>query len=446
MSIPIFTTGCIDTTVTGLYGRALKYVREAMTAKPAGYEFMPSYRKGHWDGNICLFQNNSFPTGLLFLATDELKETGISFQIIDEQPEIAINLDLELGDYDLRDYQIEAVQAALDYRRGILKMATNAGKTLVTAGIIKSTGNNAIVVVPSKPLLHQTAEYYAKTLNLPVGKVGDGSLDLNFPIIVSTMASFYKAAAIADKRPFNTLILDEVHHAKAKSIFDAAKFIDAPIRIGVSGTPLTYNRLDDLNLMGTTGPLLYEVTNAELIGLGYSVKPVIVFHEIEEPEIAKKTSYQEAYQLCVVDNFYRNKLIADITADNDGLTLILVDRLDHVDNLLQLIPDAIAATGATDNQAILSGMRQAQYKAVVATNVFGEGIDADGIDYIILAGAGVSHIRLLQRIGRGLRFREGKEEVIIHDFIDTPSKHLLSQSEQRLATYEAEGFSVLLSD
>lgn len=445
-NIPIFRTGCIDTSVTGLYGRGLTYVKAAMTAKPDGYEFMPKFKKGYWDGNICLFQDNTFPTGLLFIATEELNETGIPFTIEDIQPNVPISLDLDLGGFDLREYQIESIQVALEYRRGILKLATNAGKTLVTAGIIKSTGCNAICVVPSKPLLHQTAEYYEKTIGVKIGKVGDKFAEFDAPVIVTTMASFYKVAALADKRPFNTLILDEVHHAKAKSIFEAAKFIEAPIRIGVSGTPLIYSRLDDLNLMGTTGPLLYEITNTDLITSGYSVKPVIVFHDIQEPEIKARTPYQQAYQLLIVDNLYRNKLIADIVQDSPGLTLVLVERLDHVDNLLQLIPEAVPATGSTDNQTILAGMRQAKYKCVIATNVFGEGIDADGIDSIVLAGAGQSHIRLLQRIGRGLRFRQGKEEVIIHDFIDSNHKNLLSQSEERLNHYESEAFDVVLSD
>lgn len=444
--IPIFTTGCITTNVTGLQGRGLTYIRNAMTAKPDGYQFMPSFKRGHWDGNICLLHDNEFPTGLLFLATGELKEADLPYEIVDIQPDIHTQLDLDLAGYDLRDYQIESIQAALEYRRGILKLATNAGKTLVTAGIIKSTGSNAAVVVPSKPLLHQTADYYAKVLGLPIGKVGDGLEQMDAPIVVSTMASFYKVAAYSEKRPFNTLILDEVHHAKAKSIFEAAKFLEAPIRIGVSGTPLTYSRLDDLNLMGTTGPLLYEITNADLIERGFSVKPIIVFHEIDRPEIPKKAAYNDAYDILIVHNRYRNSLIHEIVVDSPGLTLILVERLEHVENLLQAIPGAIPATGSTDNQEILAGMRQGKYKAVVATNVFGEGVDVEGIDSIVLAGAGHSHIRLLQRIGRGLRFKEGKATVTIHDFIDSGSKYLLNQSEERLSTYDAEGFSVILSD
>lgn len=442
---PIFTVDCITTDVKGLTGRGLSYVKQAMTAKPEGYQFMPSYKKGWWDGNICLYTpDNSFPSGLLFLAAEELNEANIPFQVIDNQPQVKIELDLDLGQFEFRDYQLEATQIALEDYRGILKMATNSGKTLVTAGIVKSTGCDALIVVPSKPLLHQSAEFYAKVLGVPVGKVGDNFMEPDKPVVVTTMASFKKIPDL--RQQFNTLILDETHHGKAKSILEPAQYIMAPIRIGVSGTPLSYNRLNDLNLMGVTGPLLYEVSNTDLIEAGYSVRPIIIFHEISKPDIPKKTKYQDAYDLCIVHNYTRNKLIADITLDSPGLTLILVERLDHVDNLLQLIPNAVPATGATDNVAILFGMKHAKYAAVVATNVFSEGIDADGIDNIILAGAGVSHIRLLQRIGRGLRFREGKNEVIIHDFIDSSSKYLLEQSDQRLSTYESEGFEVSLAE
>lgn len=442
----VFTVECIKTEVSGLYGRGLSYVKQVMTAKPEGYQFIPSVKRGFWDGNVCLFQDNKFPSGLLFLATDELQETGIPYQVIDNQPPVNIELDLDLGGYDLRDYQLESVEAALDYKRGILKLATNAGKTLVMAGIIKSTGCNALVVVPSKVLLHQTAEYLTKTLQVQVGRVGDGYEEMDEPVVVTTMASFYKVAAHSSIRPFNTLVIDECHHGKAKSVAEAADFVETPMRIGVSGTPLSYSRLNDLNLMGITGPLLYEYTNTELITAGYSVKPVIQFHEINVPVVPKKLPYHEAYQRCIVTNEFRNQLIADIAHEAKGLTLILVERLEHVVELLELIPNAIPATGASDNVVILEGMKHAKYKTVIATNVFSEGVDAKDIDNIILAGAGASQIRLLQRIGRGLRTRVGKTQVTIHDFIDASNRHLLGQSEARLTTYEREGFDVVLAE
>lgn len=445
-----FTVDCITTKTSGLMGKHLAYIKQAMTGKPSGYQFMAAYKKGYWDGNICLYNSDtrSFPSGLLYRATQELQDAGQPFEVVDNQPIVEIDTSIDWVEwiasigFDYREYQVEAIQAALEYRRGILKLATNAGKTLLTAGIIKATGCNACVVVPTKPLLHQTAEYYTKVLLSETGKVGDGYSGWDAPIVVTTMASFYKVAA--NRHNFNTLIIDECHHSKAKSIAEAAEFIEAPIRIGVSGTPLSYNELNDLTLMGITGPLLYEVTNTELIEQGYSVKPVIVFHEVLEPSIPKKTSYQEAYQRCIVDNFTRNDIIATLTKESDGLTLILVERLEHVANLLELLPDAIPATGDTDTSGILEDMRLGKCSAVIATNVFSEGVDVDGIDSIILAGAGVSHIRLLQRIGRGLRTKSGKSEVTIHDFIDSTSKHLLAQSEQRLTTYEKEHFEVRL--
>lgn len=441
---PTFTVDCINTEAKGLMGRPLAYIKQAMTAKPSGYQHMPAYKKGYWDGNICLFKDGSFPSGLLFLAAQELQEAKVDYEIIDLQPKVDITPDFNLGDYELRPYQIESIQAALDYRRGILKLATNAGKTLVTAGIIKSTGCNAVVVVPTKPLLYQTSDYYTKVLHEKVGKVGDGYLELDAPVVVTTMASFYKVAGCI--RSFNTLIIDECHHGKAKSIAEAAQFIEAPIRIGVSGTPLAYSDLDDLTLMGMTGPLLYEETNAELIQAGYSVKPVIVFHEITEPEVSKKTKYPQAYQQCIVDNVFRNFVIKEIVEDNPGLSLVLVERLEHVVNLLEIIPGAVSATGADDTVKILDGMRRSEYNCVIATNVFSEGIDVEGIDSIILAGAGTSHIRLLQRIGRGLRVSPGKDKVVIHDFIDSGSRHLIEQSGERLTVYEREGFEVRLDD
>ena len=77
----------------------------------------------------------------------------------------------------------------------------------------------------------------------------------------------------------------------------------------------------------------------------------------------------------------------------------------------------------------------------IATPIFDEGIDVPAIDVVVLAGAGKSHIKLLQRIGRGLRKKEGEDNtLVIHDFIDDTNKYLFKHSKARVAVYKDEKF------
>jgi len=48
----------------------------------------------------------------------------------------------------------------------------------------------------------------------------------------------------------------------------------------------------------------------------------------------------------------------------------------------------------------------------------------------------------LQRIGRGLRQKEGDNVLYIHDFLDNHNKHLKRHSLKRSEVYRGEGFDV----
>jgi superfamily II DNA or RNA helicase len=108
------------------------------------------------------------------------------------------------------------------------------------------------------------------------------------------------------------------------------------------------------------------------------------------------------------------------------------------------LDDAIYLTGNNSKQEMLDGL--AEFKAtggiLLCTPIFGEGVNMPDVGVIILAGGGKSHIQLLQRIGRGMRTAEGKEEVIIIDFIDDTNKFLFKHSEVRYSLYKQEGFKV----
>ena len=71
----------------------------------------------------------------------------------------------------------------------------------------------------------------------------------------------------------------------------------------------------------------------------------------------------------------------------------------------------------------------------VGTISVGEGTDMPYIDVVILASGGKSSIRLLQRIGRGLRTPEGKDSLLVIDFQDWFNPILLRHSLARQKTF-----------
>lgn len=421
-------------------------IRRLLSARPDGYQFAPKFKRGLWDGYISLFdKSNKFPSGLLGYVLENLDQGDWDYEVWDYDVPVPDTLDYSIPGYTFRDYQTRAIQAVLQEGRGILKMATNAGKTLIAAAIIKAAGGEACVIVPSQALLLQTADELEAMLSQPIGRYGAGYKSRE-SITVTTMASLRKLLE-EDMSANRTVVVDECHHGKSDQVFDRIFHIPGRFRVGMSGTPLTYERLSDMKLIGVTGPIICEVTNAELIDAGWSSKPVIRFTTINEPkQPAKSKDYQAIYRAAIVSNSSRNARIASIANAERarGPVLIICNWVEHVNNIANLDSSFLIATGDTPGRELerLLTAFDGSNDVLVASPVFGEGVNIPSVATIVMAAGNKSHIQILQRIGRGLRTAEGKDALHVYDFIDAAHKYLLKHSQERYELYKAEGFQM----
>lgn len=418
-------------------------IRRACSSRPAGYRHMRRFRQGVWDGFISLYKNDRFPTGLLGRVLDRLP-SATEYELEDRRGPGPKLVDYHIPGYTMRDYQEQSILVALSKERGTLKLATNAGKTLVTAGIVKATGNRAIVVVPNRALLLQTAAELESMLGLEIGRYGAG-YKTSTGVTVSTMASL--EALVKAGGNVTTLIIDECHHTRSDQVFDNVMRIKARYRIAMSGTPLVMEELSDMKLAGAAGPILYEVTNADLISEGYSAQLEVLISVVDVP-LMPQLSYREAYRQLVVENTHRNQLIAAISREESqrGPVLVICNWIEHAERIMEGLPEAILATGRNTKEQltrILSDFANSN-GILVCTPIFGEGINIPSVSSVIIAAGGKSHVQLLQRIGRGLRKAEGKNYLTVHDFLDDTNSYLFKHSKSRYEVYKSEGFTTRL--
>ena len=77
----------------------------------------------------------------------------------------------------------------------------------------------------------------------------------------------------------------------------------------------------------------------------------------------------------------------------------------------------------------------------ICSTIWNEGISIKSLNNCILAGAGKDEKMVLQVVGRGTRVDEGKDTVLIWDFLD-PQKLLAQQCIERMIVYREQGWSV----
>ena len=107
-----------------------------------GYQFTRAFRNGwfdkkagmfkHWDGKKHLLtQRMVFPTGLLQRISAYLKRNKVKVIIDDKREKCKPGREIKIKKYAPRDYQIEALNQAIKNERGIIRLGTGGGKTLI---------------------------------------------------------------------------------------------------------------------------------------------------------------------------------------------------------------------------------------------------------------------------------------------------------------------------
>jgi superfamily II DNA or RNA helicase len=173
-------------------------------------------------------------------------------------------------------------------------------------------------------------------------------------------------------------------------------------------------------------------------------RPSIHIWPIDRPGNIENYKWQGAETHGIVNNKYRNRVIAELCAkDKDAQILILVKRIDQGKHLEELIPNSHFLHGenkTADRQDIVKRFESGESFVLIASTIFDEGIDIKNVSHVVIAGGGASFIKALQRVGRGTRITDKKKEVDIYDFWDDTNPTLLRHSRERVKIYKKYGF------
>ena len=417
-------------------------------------------RRTKMTSKLPYYQYNKFPSGWTGKFLMKLKAQGINvaFKDVRTKPKDTPQLMSLLSTTTippLRDYQDRAVSKAIQSSRGIIHHATGAGKTVVTAAILRDLGLTSLIIVPTLNLLIQTTEDLKGFLGEEfVGEIGEGVFDPKL-FTVATVQSLWSKIKRNDPelsnlfKKIDVLCIDEAHHINVagknkiqNTYFKIATMLDCFYKFGLTATPGDPNSLERELLEGATGRVIDQVSSSELIKRGLLTKPVIQMYKITPPQ--RFSDWQAAYKQNILRNARRNAQIvrlAESFAEQDKSVLITVTRVaEHGGLLNDMIEDAVFMSGQTpaeERKEILEDFGNKKIKILIST-VVNEGVNIPSMDVIIMAGGGKSNKQTVQRVGRALRKSEGKSKAMIVDFYDADNGMLERHSKARLKTYRKE--------
>jgi superfamily II DNA or RNA helicase len=414
---------------------------------------------GRWDPRVGAFRSMAlhYPEILEYLDRSRLPYR-------DEVANPVLIPTLE-SDVELKPYQKEALEAWMDAgRRGVIELPTGAGKTYIALKAMERIGAPTLVVVPTLDLMDQWRNQLERLFKMDVGVMGGGEAVLR-PLTVSTYNSAYLRAEQLGNR-FLFVVFDEVHHLPAPSYMQIAEMYIAPWRLGLTAT---YERDDGAHdeLPRLVGGRVYRLGVDALTGRHlspYTHEKVFVDLALEErerydEEYAVFTGYLErrGIRLRSLRDFQRfimrtggdpearkallsrnraldvalnseSKIeaLADLLrAYRDEKTLIFTRHNSLVYRISRrfLIPAITHRTPKEERRATLNEFRKGGYRVIVTGQVLDEGIDVPEASVaFIISGTGSSR-EYIQRLGRILRKRKGKEaklfELVARDTLES---------------------------
>lgn len=201
--------------IGNLTSRILGYLEEDVNAiidtqlsySPPGARYAKAFKDGKWDGVIRLYKKSYgqyFNTGVMSIVEEILKENNVEYCKVDERIRPEINLpDLiftPFEGYEERDYQQFTLDRAYKKTRGILKVGTGGGKTLILSELISRIKTApCMFYVLTKDLMEQAYESLSLTLNEPIGRIGGGKYDIQ-KINICTVQTAVRAVNLRNKK------------------------------------------------------------------------------------------------------------------------------------------------------------------------------------------------------------------------------------------------------
>jgi superfamily II DNA or RNA helicase len=428
-----------------------------------GYQHMPKWKCGQWDGKVSVFNKSdrTLPYGLLFdlIKWHRKNYKDVTLSVDQKVKDMFIGIEPEL-DFNLnifpRPYQEECIEACLKHRSGIIRVATAGGKSGIIAYIIKSLMDNnevvnSMIVVPTQSLCIQFKNDLIDYGIKPdlIGVVYSKVKETDRQITIITWQSLSKNEYLLDDK--NCVIIDEVQSVRGivlRTLLSKSKNIKW--RFGFTGT-MPPNKLDTWNVKSYLGPILKEFGSNDLAEQGFISKCNVEFIQVNYND-----EFRGDYNK-VKDSVFTNKqrlsLIHNTIKNIDDNVLVLVGKVESEGKFLK---DYLDRCGISDKEVVfISGDTKVEEREkwrkeceerkniiLIATyGILSVGVNIPSLGHILFASPFKSKIRILQSIGRALRLHKDKEYATIYDIADQVT-YLTDHSIKRLRYYIREKFNV----
>jgi superfamily II DNA or RNA helicase/diadenosine tetraphosphate (Ap4A) HIT family hydrolase len=321
---------------------------------------------------------------------------------------------------------------------GLVVMATGLGKTWLSAFDSEQIrARRVLFIAHREEILGQAMETFRRTRpNAHLGLYTGVEKDKDAEVLFASVQTLGRKLHLEKFQPsdFDYVIVDEFHHASARTYRRIIDYFEPQFLLGLTATPERTDGGDLLSLC--QGNLVFRCDLREGIEEGL-LSPFHYFGVPDEVDFAnipwRSNRFEPESLTNAVATQSRAQNALEQFHSRAGIkTLAFCCSHRHADFMRNFFRNegiraaaVHSGAGSDPRAASLERLADGNLDIVFAVDMFNEGVDVPDIDTVMMLRPTESRIIWLQQLGRGLRKAEGKDHLRVIDYIGNHRTFLL---------------------
>lgn len=327
----------------------------------------------------------------------------------------------------LRPYQQDAIRAINEHweewQRELLVLPTGCGKTVVFNSVAHERPGQTLILAHRDELIEQARDKYFAMFGERPGKIKASENDIRRVTVGSIQTMMRRNY----ENQFDTVIIDEAHHAVSPSYQKLLVQLPEAKVLGVTATP---DRGDKRSLAKYFDGIAYEYGLKTAVSEGYlcNITAKTIPLEIDMSQAKVSVGDFQVDSIGETLEPYLPQIAAAIREHASARkTVVFCPLISIAQELAGMIPGAREVNGmSADRKETLEWFDKAGPGSVLCNAMLlTEGWDCPSCDCVVVLRPTKIRSLYCQMIGRGTRLSPGKENLLILDFLWLTGRHNL---------------------
>lgn len=313
-------------------------------------------------------------------------------------------------------------------KKALVIAATASGKTYLSAFDARNFDAKRLLFIVHRDTILEAAKLTFEKVFLSrrtYGMYRGGNQDLECDFLFASTAMLSTHLDAFDPEEFDYIIFDECHHITASSYQKIYNYFKPRFLLGLTATPERMDNEDVFAMFDRNVPFELRLRDALLNDLVvpfeyYGIRDEFVDYSLKEQIHFLSQYFKEGHSQFIINAIESHRVPGKLKA------IAFCRSIEHANAMAQAFSQggytAISINGSAKTGARLKAFADLQkddepLEIICTVDILNEGVDIPGVNMVLFLRPTESSTIFIQQLGRGLRKFEGKNKLIVLDFI-----------------------------